>query len=283
VSDTNGELTTTTPTGWAKLWHPRGVQVTIPLPSDSPAVMLARVSEFLDGGFLVTAPGLEDGEQKEQIGWVLRGEHEHEGEATPFVLLYAASDQLTWSLLKVYLNREQDVLGFEGATGMKLDQLPLYVGNDKPQRGASKKTDQFIVATPKQFGVIFKKNPKHDPNTEEGKMKPARLFVRWENQTVPPPIAAKAPMKPHELEVSKRCGIAGCFNKDDAAVVIGWLTNHQRTGDDLRADPKAAKEFCDSFDAAVTMYPGKKLLAVAKTADAESQATAMLESAPGKF
>ncbi len=61
---------------------------------------------------------------------------------------------------------------------MKLADLPEYVGQDKPQRGANPRVDKFIVAAPRPFEVVFKKNPKHD-DTEQGKMKPARLFVRW--------------------------------------------------------------------------------------------------------
>ncbi len=72
---------------------------------------------------------------------------------------------------------------------MKLEALPLYVGNDKPQRGASNKTDRFIVAPPRPFTVVFKKNAKHD-DTEVGKMKPARLFVRWAEQA---PAASEQP------------------------------------------------------------------------------------------
>jgi hypothetical protein len=163
--------------GWTKLFHPRGPQVTLPLPPD-PAAALAAVSAALDAGWLVTAPGLEEGEEKEQVGWVLKSIFSNEGRETPFVLLYSANEALTWSFLKVYLNTEQDVAAFEHASRMKLTELPEYVGQDKPQRSASGRTDKYIVPAPRPFGVVFKKNPKHDA-TEAGKMKPARLFVRW--------------------------------------------------------------------------------------------------------
>jgi hypothetical protein len=166
--------------GWTKLFHPRGPQVTLPLPADAVAAF-ASVGAALDAGWLVTAPGLEDGEEKESIAYVLRGAFERDGEVTPYVLLYAANDALTWSILKVYLNKREDIEAFEYASGMKLDSIPDYIGDNKPQRGAAAKTDRFIVKSTKPFGVVYKKNPKHD-DTEAGKMKPARLFVRWENQ-----------------------------------------------------------------------------------------------------
>ncbi len=164
-------------TAWCRLWHPRGPQVTLPLPPD-PAAALAAVSAALDAGWLVQAPGLEEGEEREMIGWVLKSIHSNEGRETPFVLLYSCNEALTWSILKVYLNTPQDQAAFEHASGMKLSEMPEYVGQDKPQRGTNHRTDTYIVPAPKPFGVVFKKNPKHD-QTEAGKMKPARIFVRW--------------------------------------------------------------------------------------------------------
>lgn len=184
----NEEPKTENLSGWTKLYHPRGPQVTLPVPCNDYAAALEAVGLALDAGWLVQAPGLEEGEEK-QVGWVLRGGFERDGQITPFVLLYAASEQLTWSFLKVYLNTEADVAAFEYASKVKLKDLPDYVGNDKPQRGASAKSDKYIVPT-RHFGVVFKKNPKHD-QSEEGKMKPARLFVRWVDQR--PAIEAQKP------------------------------------------------------------------------------------------
>ncbi len=170
-------------TAWCRLFHPRGPQVTLPLPPD-PADALDAVSAALDAGWLVTAPGLEEGEEKEQVGWVLKSIFSNEDKETPFVLLYSANEALTWSFLKVYLNTPQDQAAFEHASKMKLSEMPEYVGQDKPQRGTNHRTDTYIVPAPRPFGVVFKKNPKHD-QTEAGKMKPARLFVRWADTPIP--------------------------------------------------------------------------------------------------
>ncbi len=180
--------------GWTKLYHKSGALVTLPVAMErlDYKALFDNVTAALDAGFLVQAPGLEEGEEKEQVGWVLRGGFEKEGQITPFVLLYAANDTMTWSFLKVYLNKKEDVEAFEYAARVKLDALTDYVGNDKPQRTASIKTDKFIVPVPKPFGVVFKKNPKHN-DTEEGKMKPARLFVRWADQKPAAEPKADAP------------------------------------------------------------------------------------------
>ncbi len=182
-------------TGSFRPWHPRGMQVTLPCPAD-PVAALAYVAAALDAGWLVQAPGLEAGEEKESVGYVLRSSFEADGRSTPFVLLYAVSDALKWSFLKCYLNSPADIAAFETASVLRLEKLPEYVGADKPQRGASPKTDRFIVPAPRPFEVVFRANPKHD-DSETGKMKPARLFVRWGASTpaAPAPAATPEPVK----------------------------------------------------------------------------------------
>ncbi len=105
---------------------------------------------------------------------------------------------------------------------MKLDAIEDYVGNDKPQRGASTKTDRFIVKAPKPFGVVYKKNPKHNPDTEEGKMKPARLFVRWESEKpkgeAPVAQAPPAPSGGKPLPKNGEQLLAGLQTYDDFLV-----------------------------------------------------------------
>ena len=68
------------PTGWVKMYHPYGPQVTLPVPllarltAAQAADMLASVSAYMDAGFLVNAPGLEDGELVEEFSAVARRE-----------------------------------------------------------------------------------------------------------------------------------------------------------------------------------------------------------------
>ncbi len=215
-------------TAWCRLFHPRGPQVTLPLPPD-PAAALAAVSAALDAGWLVQAPGLEEGEEREMIGWVLKSIHSNEDRETPFVLLYSANEALTWSVLKVYLNTPQDQAAFEHASGMKLAEMPEYVGQDKPQRGTNHRTDTYIVPAPKPFGVVFKKNPKHDA-TEAGKMKPARLFVRWADtapatQPGPDPDATISVAQQDEIE--RMMVPAGYPTSNSVRLFLEWVSRAQ--------------------------------------------------------
>lgn len=202
-----GEQRSFVPNGWVKLYSPRGPQVTLPVTVErcDYAAMLANVHAMLDAGWLVVAPGLEEGEEKEEMGWVLRKEIERDGETTPVIAVYPSSEQLTWPRLKIYLNHASDVAAFEYASRLTLSKLPLYPGQDSPERGANTQTDKFIIKAPKPFGLIWKKNPKYNPDEPDPKKrKPARLFVRWQDQA--------PPQKPEPDQ-----------GKQDNAVVDRWL------------------------------------------------------------
>src|ERR1051325_8129008 len=131
-------------TGTAKLYHPRGPLVTLPVPSD-PNEAFTHINRCLDAGWLVTAPGLEEGEHKEDVGYVLRGACDGMNETTPTILLYSTNEAHSFNFLKVYLNTADDVAAFEYAAKVKLADLPECAGNDKPERGKGPKTDRYIV------------------------------------------------------------------------------------------------------------------------------------------
>ena len=79
--------------GWVCLWHRRGCQVTIPLRGDI-KTFHDQIDYLFDAGWLAQAPGLEEGEQKETVGYVVHGESERDGKVTPYVLLYADNDAM---------------------------------------------------------------------------------------------------------------------------------------------------------------------------------------------
>lgn len=189
---------------FVRVFHPRAsLQVSVPIPIaaglsiDDASRLLASVDNLLMAGWLTMAPGLEAGEEKEDIGYVCRLDHETDGKTTPTVLLYSVNDQLTYSFLRRYMNTPEDVAAFEYASGMKYDSLPPYPGNDHPQRGVSPKTDRFIIKAPKPFGMVWKHNPRYKDapagqDTRSLAEKRKRDFFRWSTQ-IP---AAHAESKP---------------------------------------------------------------------------------------
>lgn len=177
--------------GWVKLYTDSGVQVTLPVPPVPTDYigMLANVKAALAAGFLVTAPGLEVGEEREEVGFLVRGIQENAGEETPFLLLYSSNEAMKFSFLKVYLNKPDDVADFEYASKMRLSEIPVYIGRDAPERGKSRQIDKFITQVRQPFGVVYKQNPKWsevDKAAAEAKKQsytvPRRKFVRWTEQ-----------------------------------------------------------------------------------------------------
>lgn len=170
------------PCGWVKLWHQAGVLVTLPVPFSLSALMCAQVDDYLANGFAVEMPGAQaEGESKEMIGWVVRATKENRhGEYADVLFLYADNDQLAHSVLTVYLDDDSARRAFEHASGMRLQEIPEYVGSGKIERGKDGRMDRFVIRVPKPFAVIYKPNPRYDPNeTETAKKKPKRVFSRW--------------------------------------------------------------------------------------------------------
>ena len=156
--------------------------MTIPLPleksltAEQAKAMLDSVSTLLTAGFLVNAPGLEDGEKVETIvGVVRRAKTNDDGGETPVIDLYP--DRANFRILGIYLNTEADVQAFQNATGVKLSELPLYEGDNAIERGKGAKTDKYVIALKQPVKVVFKANPKWEG--DEDKKHPKRVFVRW--------------------------------------------------------------------------------------------------------
>jgi hypothetical protein len=186
--------------GWVRLYHPSGAQVTlavIPFKDDQSARNWAAdcfrcVGSYVDAGFAVDAPGLEAGEQIEEVGWVVRSDYDDGNEITPTVLLYSTNEKLEHSFLKVYLNTEADVAAFQKASGLTLQDLPSYVGQDKPKRGASRQVERYFVKA-RPFKVVMKNNPAYKEEDKKAAdarkevyKKPKRVFVRWSDQSGQP-------------------------------------------------------------------------------------------------
>lgn len=192
------------PCGWVKLFHPSGVQVTLPLMPDAtndylekiPSSLFAQVDAFLKAGFLVYAPGLEEGESREECGYVVRREKENQDHSiTPIIDFYPIDGK--FSFLSHYLNNDDAIQDFLKAAGLdRLQSLPLYDGDNKIERGKGQKTDKYVHKV-NPFGVVFVPNPKWKQEeaqaaAKEGKMYPVpkRRFVRYEAGKV-----GKAPEK----------------------------------------------------------------------------------------
>jgi hypothetical protein len=112
----------------------------------------------------VDAPGLEDGEQKQEVVSVSRRESK---DGTPIVAFYLAHPKTVKKFLHAYLNSQEDVHAFEAATGIKLASIPLWMGErdiDRDHREAGK----YIVLLPHSLQIIWEINPKWQQWSAEG-------------------------------------------------------------------------------------------------------------------
>ena len=181
-------------TGWTRLYHPAGVQVTIPIPLDAPLgadaahLALASVSTLLDAGWTVEAPGLEEGEQKQEVVSVSRRESK---DRTPVVAFYLSHPKTVKKFLHHYLNKTEDVQAFEAATGLKLESIPCWMGErdiDRDHREAGK----YIIPLARSIHLVWTVNPKWEQwSAEGGKATGAiephkRILVRYDAPAAKP-------------------------------------------------------------------------------------------------
>ena len=179
-------MTTDTPKecGWVRLYHPSAAQVTIPLHLDNPIseadarTLLASVANLITAGFAVDAPGLEDGEHIEEIGFIVRRSKANtDGSETPVVDLYPLHGN--FRLLGKYMNNEADLNEFEAACGVQLTSLPMYEGDNTIERGKNPKMEKYVIPLKRPVKVIWKLNPRYEGENDKKNAK--RIFVRWDN------------------------------------------------------------------------------------------------------
>lgn len=188
--------------GWVKLYTEHGALVTLAIPLDGSVTTIetaaaARLSveNFLAAGWLVEAPGLEEGEQKQEVVSVSRRKAK---DCFGIVAFYLAHPKTVKKFMHVYLNTQEDVHAFESATGLRLDALPIWPAKSDIQKDDDEAA-KYIIPLPRPIDLIWELNPKwHQWNTEGGKEADAqeprkRLLVRY---GVPAPVNAPTYAEP---------------------------------------------------------------------------------------
>ena len=181
--------TNATMSGWVTLFHPCGAQVTLPLPviehlsaDERAAAAMMMVTAYLGTGFLVSAPGLEDGETAEEICAVARREAKDE---TTIIDFYSSNLNLKKKFMHVYLNNEQDVAAFEEAAGLKVDAITAYDGALAIARDDNK-AGKYLVSLPHPIKLVWKLSPKWEEWKAagvEGNEPHKRMLVRYDAGT----------------------------------------------------------------------------------------------------
>ena len=176
---------TTQVTGWTKLFHPAGAQVSLPVPleplsAEQARAMFNSVAALIDAGFQVNAPGLEEGELAEEVSAVSLRNAKDE---TPIIDFYSANTKLLKKFMHLYLNNEQDVADFEAATGLHLAALTVYDGSLAIARDDNK-AGKYIIPLARPIKLVWKLSPKWEEWKAaggEGQEPHKRLLVRYES------------------------------------------------------------------------------------------------------
>ena len=188
---------TTQVTGWTKLFHPAGAQVSLPVPleplsAEQARAMFNSVAALIDAGFMVSMPGLEEGELAEEVNAVsLRNAKDK----TPIIDFYSANTKLLKKFMHLYLNNEQDVADFEAATSLHLANLTIYDGSLAIARDDNK-AGKYIAPLPRPVKLVWKLSPKWEEwkvSGGEGQEPHKRLLVRYETKPAPVGTAASKP------------------------------------------------------------------------------------------
>ncbi len=195
--------------GSVRLYHPCGVSVTLPVgvPCDY-ARAFADVARALAAGFLTAAPGLEAGEERDEIGYVLRCQKVNKsGRMSSRVHLYSTNSAVEFKVLSEWLDSDDEDHAFEQASGLRLATMKAFPAAAAPKRGESSASDEFIYKAPKPFYAVHIANPDYDEKEAEAfaarketyKVS-KRLFVRWEpaagSKPATPPAASSSPASP---------------------------------------------------------------------------------------
>lgn len=270
MEDSNGSILS----GWVKLYHPRGPLVTLPVPID-PEAALSHVGLALDAGWLVTAPGMEPGEEKDVIGWICRrAKTNNDGSESHVLDLFIDNEQLKHRKMSVYLDSEDDVADMLYATGLRsIDQLPLFPATAPAERGKSSQTDKFIVRLPSPTGFVFAPNPKYNADAAAAAKArgevygtPKYKFVRWERvrpaAKPEPGAAAPAPAAPAihtdllhavDAELGRTGGswtwVLRCIDKQ-------YGTKYESSGAGYENIPTAQLQWFVNFAKTVSPRPG---------------------------
>ena len=187
------------PTFWITGYLPNGVKVsyTVPITTDAYAEAMTFSNHLLESGFTTNERGLEAGEKKDKVGYVLRRSVVNESGETPVIDVYVDHEAMTWRTVKVYLNTPEQIAEFEHVSGLTLDSLPYYEGKDSVERGDAK-LGKYVTPVKNAFYAISKANPKYVEEMDKDKQKliAKKLFVRWEVANGATPQKPDAPAQP---------------------------------------------------------------------------------------
>jgi hypothetical protein len=177
--------------GFVKLYHSSGVQVSLPVPMfqtitpDIARSMFSSVDAYIQTGWLPDVNGLEQGETLEKVSHLCRREKRNDdGTTSQLVDVYTGGNFRT---VCVYHDDQDDLETFKAAFGYPVTDIPLYDGDVPIERGKNPDKDKKYIRIVSGISVVWKPNPKYEGDND--KKHPKRIFVRWDRKSSAPQAA----------------------------------------------------------------------------------------------
>jgi hypothetical protein len=175
--------------GFVKLYHSSGVQVSLPVPMfqtitpDIARSMFSSVDAYIQTGWLPDVNGLEQGETLEKVSHLCRREKRNDdGTTSQLVDVYTGGNFRT---VCVYHDDQDDLETFKAAFGYPVTDIPLYDGDVPIERGKNPDKDKKYIRIVSGISVVWKPNPKYEGDND--KKHPKRIFVRWDRKSASRP------------------------------------------------------------------------------------------------
>lgn len=160
--------------GLVRLWHPAGVEVSLPTPAE-PKAALDFISAAIEAGLMTHSPGAPDANTEVfVITDVARRSKDDDG--TPMLDLYAEHPRMTYKVFTLYVNNDADAAEWEAVTGLALSAIPLVEGRHSLERG-DRMWATYGRALPKPATVNLKRNPAYNP--DEPDIKKRKPQFKW--------------------------------------------------------------------------------------------------------
>lgn len=174
-----------TPLVWIPVWSPDGYRASVNLPlghaltAEEVSALLGSFATLRDAGLLPSEPTLADGEQIQDIGFVSRSFVAE----TDVVNFYSTNAAMNFRIVGVFMNTPEDRQAFNRATGLRVEDLPLYDGKGHPEK--NDQTNKYLVKLTAPIKIKIKRNP----NYVEGDLKKQKhLFVDYAGGSPAAPV-----------------------------------------------------------------------------------------------
>lgn len=158
-----------------QLFHNSGTALSIQIPYHSPHETADILNAWKAAGFSAFPPDPQSvtQEKTEPVGAFVR----RDKDGTPVIDLYPDQPGTKFPIATYYLNTSEQIREFCQTVGYKLDDIPIYVGDNKIERGKKPALDRFVITTRNPFAVVVTNNPKYSEQEAQAARAAGKIYA----------------------------------------------------------------------------------------------------------